>query len=97
MEDSVKMLCAEKHKSIDATLERHEGLINDQGEQLNSIKLASAKTETIVQDLCEQIKELVTAMKEQQSRLTGILLGIAGVTILTLIGFFIWYIESLPR
>ena len=95
--DNIQVLCAEKHKAIDATLERHEAQLSDQGEQLNSIKLASAKTETIVQDLCEQIKELVSAMKEQQARLTATLLGIAGVTIVTLVGFFIWYIQSLPR
>jgi hypothetical protein len=100
----VNLLCEEKHKSIDEKIDTHERILTAHSEQLVELKTTQIRTETIVQNLCDQIKSLVDTMRterieaqERQNKINALVLGCAGTTIVILIGFFIWYIQSLPR
>lgn len=92
-----KEVCKEKHINVTAKLNEHDEHFTKIDEELDILKGASTRTETVVQNLCEQIKELVTTMKEQQSKQQSIVFGVMGTIITILIGFVIWYIQSLPR
>ena len=69
--------------------ERHKEMV-DTVEDLEcrvvSLEISRAETKIIVKTLCEEMKELVKWIKA--------LVGTGGVA---LIGFLLWYIQSLPR
>jgi hypothetical protein len=88
------LLCEEKHKAIDEKLDNHEKRLGVHGDRLDKLENSQIRTEVVVQNLCDQIKTLVDAMKEQQKSAQNLVLGIAGTTIMILIGFVIWYIQT---
>ena len=102
--EQTTLLCDEKHKHIDAKFTEHDDHFKKVDDELDILKGTATRTETVVQSLCEQIKSLVDTMNKQQAlqriqqeRQQHLVLGIAGTTILLLVGFFVWYIQSLPR
>ena len=97
MSVSDTLLCIEKHKAIDEKLEQHDGRLDGHDDRLSKVENSQIRTEVVVQNLCDQIKTLVDTMKEQQKAQTKMVLGIASTAIVILVGFFIWYIQSIPR
>lgn len=89
--------CKERHTNVVAKLNEHDEHFIKIDDELDVLKGASTRTEAVVQSLCEQIKELVKAMKDQQAKQQQMIYGVMGTAILTLVGFVIWYIQSLPR
>lgn len=91
------LLCEERHKVIDEKLKGHDERLGVHGDRLDKLENSQIRTEVVVQNLCDQIKTLVDTMKEQQKSVQTMVLGIAGTAIVLLVGFFIWYIQSIPR
>lgn len=96
--------CEEKHKAVDAKIGVQDKRIDHHGERLDKLENNQIRTEVVVQNLCDQIKALVETMKsqqteqrEQQKAQMRWLLAASGSIIGILVGFFIWYIQSLPR
>lgn len=97
-------LCIERHKAIDEKLDAHGRRIGVHGDRLDKLENSQTRTEVVVQNLCDQIKALVEAMqaqqveqRQQQKEQTTRILGIASTTIVILLGFLIWYIQTIPR
>jgi phage shock protein A len=78
------MVCAEKHKNIEQRLTTQDTRLNNHSERIDKLEQYQSRTETKIENLCEQIKALVTTIKWAM-----------GLTVTTLLGFFIWYIQSL--
>lgn len=74
----------EKHKRIDEKFELHEKRLNNHGDRIDKLEQYQSRTEVKIENLIDQIKSLVTTIKWAM-----------GLTITTLLGFFIWYIQSL--
>lgn len=77
-------VCTEKHKRIDEKFELHEKRLNNHGNRIDKLEQYQSRTEVKIENLIEQIKSLVTTIKWAM-----------GLTITTLLGFFIWYIQGL--
>lgn len=85
MDNQIK-LCDEKHKNIDARLDTHDKRLDNHGDRLDKMENNQIRSEVMIQNLCEQIKSLVSLVKT-------ILLSGAGFIMVTGIGFIIWYIQ----
>jgi len=57
--------------------------MNNHSERLDVLEQDRSRTEQKIENLCDQIKSLVSTMK-----------WFMGVLITTLLGFFIWYIQN---
>lgn len=79
-------VCAEKHRRVDERLDIHDIQLKDHGKRIGNLEKYQSRAEEQVKQLCQQIKSLVTAMWWAM-----------GLAISTLIGFFIWYIQTLGR
>lgn len=97
MADQLNLLCEEKHKYIEEKLNAHDLQISANTEDITVLKSSAIRTETVVGNLCEQIKELVVEMKEQRKARTDTLLAIAGTALVLAVGFIFWYIQTIPR
>ena len=65
-------------------LETHEKRINNHADRIDQLERYQSRSEEQIKNLCEQIKNLVTTMK-----------WFMGLFVSALIGFFIWYVQSL--
>lgn len=77
-------VCLEKHKRVDERLDIHDTRLNNHSERLDKIEQNQSRTDIKIENLCEQIKSLVTTIRWAM-----------GLTVTTLLGFFIWYIQNL--
>ncbi len=76
-------LCVQEHKRINNELGRHERRMNNHGERIDKIEQFQSRSETKVENLCEQIRSLVSTIR-----------WALGVVISTLLGFFIWFVQN---
>lgn len=78
------VICDEKHKHINEKLELQEKRLNNHSERIDKLEQYQSKSEVEIRNLCEQIKSLVSTIKWSM-----------GLLVTTLVGFFIWYIQTL--
>lgn len=76
-------LCEVNHKRVDEKLREHEEDINNHESRIDKLEKYQERATVQVENLCKQIKTLVTAIWSA-----------IGITITTLLGFFIWYIQN---
>ena len=74
----------EQIKHLHKEDERHERRLDNHGNRLDILEQFKSSTEIEIRNLIEQIQSLITTMRW----FMGLMLG-------TLIGFFIWYIQTL--
>ena len=74
----------EKHKHLSEKLEVHDRRLNNHSERIDKLEQYQSKSEVEIRNLCEQIKSLVSTIKWSM-----------GLLITSLVGFFIWYIQTL--
>lgn len=87
MEDvAFQALCRERHKQVESTFTAQGKRLDNHGDRLDKLENNEARTDTIVKNLCDQIKALTTA-----------LWWAMGLMITTGLAFIIWYIQSIPR
>jgi len=77
-------ICNEKHKRIDERLGDHDTQLKDHDRRIVNLEQYQSRAEVQVEQLCQQIKSLVKAMWWAM-----------GLGASTLLGFFIWYVQSL--
>lgn len=65
-------------------LETHEKRLNNHGDRLDKLEQYQSRSEVQITNLCDQIKSLISTIKWSM-----------GLLITTLVGFIIWYIQSL--
>jgi chromosome segregation ATPase len=76
-------LCVANHKRVDEKIDVHERRLNNHSERIDKLEQYQAKATVQIESLCKQIKTLVTAIWSA-----------IGLTITTLLGFFIWYVQN---
>ena len=79
-------LCSERYRNVNSRLDTHEARLNNHSNRIDKLEQYQSRAEEQVKQLCQQIKSLVTAMWWAM-----------GLAISTLLGFVIWYIQSLGR
>ncbi len=79
-------VCEEKHKRIDEKFETHEGRLNNHSERLDKLERYQSKAEEQVSQLCKKLDALVKAMWWAM-----------GLVVSTLLGFFVWYVQTIGR
>jgi chromosome segregation ATPase len=85
-------ICKLKHENIDKQLKQHDkklkehdDLFDKQAENISSLKNSQSVSDVKIENLCDQIKSLVTAIK-----------WLVGMVAVELVGFFFWYIKNIP-
>jgi len=56
-------LCVERHKSINDKMDIHDRRLNDHSGRIDKLEQRGASVDTKIENLCEQIKSLVSIMK----------------------------------
>jgi hypothetical protein len=79
-------ICAEKHRRVDDRIDNHETRLNNHGERIDRLEQYRSRAEVQVEQLCKQIKSLVKAMWWAM-----------GLAVSTLLGFFVWYVQTIGR
>lgn len=69
---------------VNKQLETHEKRLNNHGDRIDKLEQYKSSSEVEIRSLCEQIKSLVSTIKWSM-----------GLLITSLVGFFIWYLQSL--
>lgn len=77
-------VCREKHKRIDERLDNHKDRLNNHGNRIDKLEQFRSSTETEIKNLIIQIGDLISIIKW--------FMGLFGTA---LIGFFIWYVQTL--
>ena len=65
-------------------LDTHERRLNNHGDRIDKLEQYQSRSEVQINNLCEQIKSLVSTIKWSM-----------GLLITVLVGFIIWYIQHL--
>jgi len=78
------VICDEKYKHINEKLVIQDKRLNNHSERIDKLEQYQSKSEVEIRNLCEQIKSLVSTIKWSM-----------GLLITSLVGFFIWYIQTL--
>ena len=79
-------ICVLKHKEIDKHFELVDEKLKEHGGRLDKNDIGQATTDTVVKNLCEQIKDLVNVIK-----------WLIGGMVASGLGFIVWYVQNLPR
>jgi len=80
MEDRV---CIEKHKRVNERLDTHERRINNHSERIDKLEQYQSRTEAKIENLCDQIKSLVTTMR-----------WFMGLSVGALVSFFFYAVQK---
>ena len=81
MDDRV---CNEKHRAIDTELKRHTAWLGEHEKKIDHLERSDAVNTT-------QIENLTAAIGSQ----TKAIWGLVGTVLVTLLGFFVWYVQTL--
>lgn len=65
-------------------LDTHERRLNNHGDRIDKLEQYQSRSEVQINNLCDQIKSLVSTIKWSM-----------GLLITVLVGFIIWYIQHL--
>lgn len=77
-------LCKEKHRAINNCLDTHTKRLNNHSDRIDNLEKFQSGTVIKIEHLIEQITSLISAIKWG-----------TGITITTLLSFFIWYIQRI--
>lgn len=77
-------ICQERHKTINQCIERQNIRLDNHGKRLDNLEKFESSTRVEIRNLIDQIKSLISTIKWG-----------TGLTITTLLAFFIWYIQRI--
>lgn len=80
----MKDLCDERRETINGRISKNESRIDKHGERIDSLEQSRAGSDMQMKHLIKEVSNLVSTMKW--------FMALSGTTLL---GFFIWYIQSL--
>lgn len=75
-------VCEEKHKRIEEKLDIHDTRLNNHGDRIDKLEQNQSRVDVKIENLCEQIKQLVSVLK-----------WYIGVSVGALISFFFYAIQ----
>ena len=79
-------MCKEKHRQIDERFDKNDNRLNNHSDRIKTLENYRSANEVEIRNLVEQIKNLVATLK-----------WMITTAIVSLLGFFIWYIQSIGR
>ena len=79
-------ICREKHKQIDEKFESYDEKLGDHSKRIKRLENYKSANEVEIRNLVEQIKNLVATLKWMMA-----------TAFVSLLGFFIWYIQTIGR
>ncbi|APH14071.1 hemolysin XhlA family protein [Clostridium sporogenes] len=56
-------VCEEKHKRLEEKIDVHDIRLNDYGKRIDRIEQNQSKIDTKIENLCDQLKQLVSVLK----------------------------------
>ncbi|WP_061321042.1 hemolysin XhlA family protein [Clostridium botulinum] len=56
-------VCEEKHKRLEEKIDVHDIRLNDHGKRIDRIEQNQSKIDTKIENLCDQLKQLVSVLK----------------------------------
>ncbi len=56
-------VCEEKHKRLEEKINVHDIRLNDYGKRIDKIEQNQSKIDTKIENLCDQLKQLVSVLK----------------------------------
>lgn len=56
-------VCEEKHKRLEEKINVHDIRLNDHGKRIDTIEQNQSKIDTKIENLCDQLKQLVSVLK----------------------------------
>ena len=77
-------LCKEKHDNLEKYNQMQDRRINNHSDRIDKLEQFQAGVTVEIRELCIQIKSLVATVRWG-----------TGLIIVTLVGFFIWYVQRL--
>ena len=80
--------------------EAAERRLNDHAERIRILEIGNASQNEKIDTLCRAIGDLTTRIDNLMDFLESCLwktVGIGGAMLTAFMGFFIWYVQSLPR
>lgn len=72
----------EKHKRLEEKINVHDIRLNDHGKRIDKIEQNQSRTDTKIENLCDQLKQLVSVLK-----------WYIGLTVGALVSFFFYAIQ----
>ena len=72
-----------------------EGRIHRMEERIRYLEIRDTATSERLDNLIAKVEKLVTTIEQFMGNTRKLLVGIAGTSIMVLVGFFFWYIEKL--
>jgi|GEM_PF-427084 len=79
-------ICLERMDRLSERVDICDKRLDVHSKDIDELKQYRSRTETKIENLCDQIKNLVTTMR-----------WFMGLFASSLIGFFIWYIQNIGR
>ena len=79
-------VCKERHKQIDERLDNMDDRVDDHSGRIKKLENYRSANEVEIRNLVEQIKNLVVTLK-----------WMSATAIVSLLGFFFWYVQSIGR
>ncbi len=83
MGEITENICGERRKRIDEMLGVHDKRLNNHSDRIDKLEQYQSRTEAKIENLCEQIKSLVTTMRW----FIGLLIG-------AFVSFFFYVIQN---
>ncbi|GAA0062990.1 hemolysin XhlA family protein [Clostridium sporogenes] len=56
-------VCEEKHKRLEEKIDVHDIRLNNHGKRIDKIEQNQSKIDTKIENLCDQLKQLVSVLK----------------------------------
>ncbi|APC85766.1 hemolysin XhlA family protein [Clostridium botulinum] len=75
-------VCEEKHKRIEEKINVHDIRLNDHSKRIDKIEQSQSRTDAKMENLCDQLKQLVSVLK-----------WYVGLTVGGLVSFFLYAIQ----
>ncbi|HCL4447478.1 TPA: hemolysin XhlA family protein [Clostridium botulinum] len=75
-------VCEEKHKRIEEKINVHDIRLNNHSERIDKIEQSQSRTDAKIENLCDQLKQLVSVLK-----------WYIGLTVGALVSFFFYAIQ----
>jgi hypothetical protein len=86
-------LCDERVRAVNEKLERHERMLIEHDDKIDVLTKSDATNTSEIKHLCTSIE----AQNKKIGKLTNSIWGLVVSVMFVLAGFFVWYVQSLPR
>lgn len=88
-----KEACEIRHTRIGERLDHHDKWLGEHEKKLDDLEKSDATNTNEIKNLCKSIE----SQNKKMGNLTNAIWGLVTGIFFVLVGFLIWYVQSLPR